>query len=267
MVKKRKKIEERYYPVVSAWFVKKGYYCGEKKGRHYGFENKGTEKLKADVAGVKNVGDWLLDEVEIAIAEVKDLDTVSLRHLNQALAYSCVAHKCYLATTAEIDQETINNAARLGVGLLQLEDKYTRPKEKLSPQTMQPNKSIMLNYLRSLGFEQCTFCKCYFWKRGNHLSFEREKQFSLLHGYRRIFLKEKERNDLDWEYKTRRYVCDACKDEFILKSDLCPYFETLKVVWGTWKGNCESVADCLKTGKMAEYCLRKLAKKIYRGKD
>jgi hypothetical protein len=48
-------MESSYYPIVAKWLVKQGYYCGEKKGRHYAFENTGAEGFVADVVGVKNV--------------------------------------------------------------------------------------------------------------------------------------------------------------------------------------------------------------------
>lgn len=97
--------EEKYYLVVREWLEKEGYYCGgfiEDKGKPIYFENKGTQRLRIDVAGIRNVGTPLLDEIEVVAVEVRDLAAVQYRDLQDAYAYSQYAHKCYLATTGEI---------------------------------------------------------------------------------------------------------------------------------------------------------------------
>jgi hypothetical protein len=63
-----------------------------------------------------------MDCIEIAVIEVKEVDKITTRHLMMALGYSSIAHKCYLATTAEIREEDKGDASHLGVGLIKIYD-------------------------------------------------------------------------------------------------------------------------------------------------
>lgn len=71
MVKKRQ--EEKYYNSVLYWLWEKGYYVGqgmERRGKPFWYENLGA-KARADVAGVKNVGNEYVDNIEIGVVESK----------------------------------------------------------------------------------------------------------------------------------------------------------------------------------------------------
>jgi len=215
-------VEKSYYPIVVKWLVKQGYYCGEKRGKHYTFEDTGSEGLRADVVGIRNVGSWLMDKIELVVVEVKDIWTITPRHLNMALAYSSVAHKCYLATTAEVKETDVTKAAQLGVGLLQLYNTKTNPKELLSPQIKQPNEAVMLSFLCHLGVLQCTLCRCYFLSKyekintNTHERMGREAQFNLLRDFGEAFIGKKI-NEKKYKWEThvlRRYVCKDCCEQF-----------------------------------------------------
>jgi len=218
--------EKRFYPIVKKWLEKNGYYCGGyltigKKGfQHF---DVGSLKYKADVAGVKNVGNKFIDVLEIAAVEVKDEGLVKHRHLQQALGYSSIAHKCYLATTGKITEDDVASASRIGIGLLQLTDKNSLPKEVLSPQPKQPNEAAALDFLDTLSISQCTICKCYFFncswgKKGDktrsYRRIRRGRQFD-------VYLKTKldPFDDLSKlrgkmsKYVTRRFICKNCLDE------------------------------------------------------
>ena len=90
----------------------------KRKGKPFWYKNLGS-KARADVAGVRNVGNEYVDNVEIAVVEVKDKG-LNLRHIEQAHGYSIFAHKCYLATTSEITDENKSMAHSFGVGLLKI---------------------------------------------------------------------------------------------------------------------------------------------------
>ena len=104
-----KMVEERYYPIVRNWLEKEGCYCGgviqDSKGKPFYFQNKGTKRLRIDVAGIKNHGTRSLDEIEVVAVEVRDVASVQYRDIQDAYAYSQYAHKCYLATTGSIKGE------------------------------------------------------------------------------------------------------------------------------------------------------------------
>ena len=121
LVKKKKRDETKYYDSVLYWLWKKGYYVGQemtKQGKPFWYKNLGS-KARADVAGVKNVGNEYVDNVEIAVVEVKDRP-IKLRHIEQAHGYSIFAHKCYLATTADTTEEKKAMAHNFSVGLLEI---------------------------------------------------------------------------------------------------------------------------------------------------
>lgn len=100
------KEEKKFYSIVKKWLEKNRYYCGGyiTRGRkNFYYFDVDSLKYKVDVAGVKNVGNKLVDVIEIVAVEVKDEELVKHKHMQQALGYSSIAHKCYLATTAKSD--------------------------------------------------------------------------------------------------------------------------------------------------------------------
>lgn len=180
--------ESRYYQNVAVWLEKNGYYIGRCEPKVYRtrdlFIKKGMKKAQVDVAGVKNVGKSYLDDIEIAIIEVKHSDRlrpITLQELEQTRGYQDYAHVCYLATTenVEISKERETDAKNRNIGLLKIPlDFYKRKPNQVkiddltlirSPNSKPPsNESEMLEFLGTLGILRCTFCGCYFhsWERG-----------------------------------------------------------------------------------------------------
>jgi len=215
--------EKRYYSLVRKWLENQGYYCGGfiyEKGKPYYFQNKGTARLRIDVAGIKNVGSSVEDEIEVVAIEVRDVDKVQLRDIQDANAYSQYAHKCYLATTGLIDEQDKEDARKLGIGLLEIKDK--KVKEVLSPQSKQPEYAQMMRLLNVLEVARCPICGCFFEtyivKENKDRSFYkliRPKYFKVAHDHPRVdALDSRELQKLPPEYKIFRFICKACMKEF-----------------------------------------------------
>jgi hypothetical protein len=203
---------------------KEGYYCGglieDSKGKAIHFQNKGTKRLRIDVAGVKNQGTRLLDEIEIVAVEVRHVPSVQYRDIQDAFAYSQYAHKCYLATTGTISGQDKHEAHCLGIGLLRISGK--RVKEVLSPKLNTPIKARMLHFLSVLDVSQCPICNTFFEtfvrKSEKYKSFyrlSRPRYFDVAKDFPKtdMFVRS-ELRELPAKYKTRRYICRSCLEEF-----------------------------------------------------
>ena len=173
--------EARYYRNIAVWLERKGYYVGRSDPKVYSNEDlfirKGLKKAIVDVAGVKNVGKKFLDDIEIAIVEVKHSEKprpISLQELEQTRGYQDYGHICYLATTEsiEITKERETDAKNRGIGLLQIPFDFYKKKpnqvkiEDLamiqSPSSRSPNEAEMLDFLDTLDIIRCALCGCYF---------------------------------------------------------------------------------------------------------
>jgi len=103
----------------------------------------------ADVVGVKDVGGRTTGDFEVIAVEVKKSAYNFAKNLGQALGYSLLAHRCYLATYLKepYTSEQEQMAMHLGVGLLRI---YNRECEEiLSPPRHQPINSLMLKMLEN----------------------------------------------------------------------------------------------------------------------
>lgn len=216
--------EEKYYPIVRGWLEKEGYYCGglieDSRGKPIYFENKGTKRLRIDVAGIRNVGTPLLDEIEVVAVEVRDIGSVRYRDIQDAYAYSHYAHKCYLATTGTIHKRDKEDAHSLGVGLLKIKRKIV--KEILSPRLNTPSQSRMLHFLNVLEVSQCPLCGSFFEtyviksdKYKSYYRMMRSRYFDVAHDHPKtnVFVPNELRK-LPSDYKTRRFICRSCLEEF-----------------------------------------------------
>lgn len=216
--------EEQNYPIVRAWLERGGYYCGgsieDNQGRPIYFQNKGTKRLRIDVAGIRNVGTWCLDVIEVVAIEVKNVKSVQYRDLQDAFAYSQYAYKCYLATTGSIDKQDKADAHALGIGLLTITGK--KVKEILSPKLNVPIQERMLQFLSMLEVAKCPICgsffETYIRKNEKYKSFYktiRPKYFEVARDRPNtdIFIPV-EIKKLARRYKTYRYICRSCLEEF-----------------------------------------------------
>ena len=123
------------------------------------FQNVGTIYTgRADVVGIKDVGGRTSGDFEVIAVEVKTSAYNFAKNLGQALGYSLLAHRCYLATylaeTYTSEQEQM--AAHLGVGLLRI---YNRECEEIcSSRRHQPIKALMFKMLDTAGYGVCSMC-------------------------------------------------------------------------------------------------------------
>lgn len=173
--------EKRYYRNVAVWLEKKGYYIGRTKSGVYRrddlFIERGRQKAKVDVTGVRNVGKSFFDDIEIVAIEVKhddDYRPLGLQEIAQASSYQIYAHNCYLATTdrIEITSENEADAKSRGVGLLKIPFDFYKKRAKqvkiddveliLTPNEKTPNEAEMLEFLVKLRILRCSICGCYF---------------------------------------------------------------------------------------------------------
>lgn len=123
------------------------------------FQKKGTKYTGfADVVGIKDIGGRTAGDFEVISVEVKTSTYRFAASLGQALGYSLIAHRCYLATylhepyTSEQEQM----ATHLGVGLLKIYGKECE--ETCSSQRHQPIRSLMLKMLEGAGYAICSLC-------------------------------------------------------------------------------------------------------------
>lgn len=112
----------------------------------------------ADVVGIKDVGGRTAGDFEVVAVEVKTSTYNFAKNLGQALGYSLLAHRCYLATHLEelYTSEQEQMATHLGVGLLRI---YSKECEEIcSSPYHQPISSLMLKMLERVGYAVCSIC-------------------------------------------------------------------------------------------------------------
>lgn len=216
--------EKEYYPIVRKWLERKGYYCGgyihDRKGNPIYYQDKGTKRLRIDVAGIRNVGNRVSNEIEVVAVEVRDIKNISVRDVQDAHAYTQYAHKCYLATTSPIKNQDKRCAEKRGIGLLKISNKQV--KEVLSPQIKTPDFSMTMNFLKVLDVAKCPICGTFFEIYriidDDYLSyyrFVRPKYFKAAHDHPDIdVLDPTELKKLKAEYINYGYICKICLDEF-----------------------------------------------------
>lgn len=218
--------EERYYPIVRKWLEKKGYYCGgsieDSKGNPIYFQNKGTARLRVDVAGIKNTGNIVVDEIEVVAVEVRDVSNVSYGDIKDADKYARFAHKCYLATTGIIDSQDKEDAQKLGVGLLQIGD--DRIKEVLSPKREPPEYANMIRFLHGLEVTRCPICGCFYETYVVNKEYKsfceliRPRYFKVAHDSPQTdSFDQDDLKKLGKSYQTYRYICTPCMNSFFPK--------------------------------------------------
>ena len=215
--------EKRFYPIVRKWLEKEGYYCGgfieNSKGKPIYFQDKGTARLRIDVAGAKSIGSRVEDEIEVVAVEVRNISNVQYRDLEDAHAYSQYAHKCYLATTGEVDDQDKKDSHKLGIGLLEIGK--NKVKEILSPQPKTPDYAKMMHFLNVLEVAKCPICgpffETYVVKADKFKSYQRltrPKYFKAVHDYPKVdVLDIHELKKLGEDYKTHRFICKPCIEE------------------------------------------------------
>ncbi len=128
-----------------------------------------------DVLGVQDVGGWSTGDIELVSVEIKKGVGSFGKNLGQALGYSLLAHRVYLAVTFEKEGKKFEGshkkmANRLGVGLLEIRldkprkgrgpkgEKMYAVEEVLTSNVFVPLKIQMMNALDKMNIFQCSLC-------------------------------------------------------------------------------------------------------------
>lgn len=152
--------ESTYYKPLCEWLGReKGYFCGSQDTKWYIDTGFGGQRI--DVAGIKNVGNNLVDQIETVAVEVRQGSRVTKRDMQDAHGYSNLVHRCYLATTARVQDDELSHARNLGIGIIEITGKDSF-RELVEPKYHQPDEADLLKFLEGLWIGQCTLCKCYF---------------------------------------------------------------------------------------------------------
>lgn len=144
--------EKNYYSIVKDFLLKefKCFYVETEVG----VENVG----RIDVVGLRDIGGRYSGEIEIISVEVKKSTKSPGKKMGQALAYSVLANRCYLAAPGEFSMEHREIANRLGIGLIEIKDKTCS--EKLTSKFFEPIEALSLRLLRrkKINYRKCTLC-------------------------------------------------------------------------------------------------------------
>lgn len=232
--------EDRFYKPLCEWLEReKDYYCGggmeyASTGKERWYINTGSQKQKVDIAGIKNVGTRHFDQIDTVAVEVRDVQRITMRDLQDAHGYSNMVHHCYLATTAEPTKEDGDAARRMGVGLIHIlrKDKY---REIVEAQFNEPNPADLTEFLRNLWVIQCTLCRCYAFSWENIESLEGKSYFRLkrarqfdyaIYGSKNSAFEALENKELESEHEITRYICRSCVED--LTKNLPRWSKTLQ---------------------------------------
>jgi hypothetical protein len=207
--------ESAFYPCVEEFLTSEAFGCF-KTAQRVGTSFVGI----VDVVGARDVGGDVRGEMEIIAVEVKKSPSNYGKILGQALGYSLLAHKCYLAVPFSNDKafslEQKELATRLGVGLLEIRKTYgvLRCTEALTSANHVPHGHQMETLLRrGLGLIRCGFCGFYV-DTGNitqswQEALKKEKVYLSWRKPERSLLFSRRRKG-DWR---RLYICNDCVKE------------------------------------------------------
>jgi hypothetical protein len=133
---------------------------------------------RVDAIGIRDIGGISCGDIEIIAVEVKPKKRNIINQLGQALGYSLIAHKCYLAVNFKhresFTQEDKFLASRLGVGLLEIRGKGI--KEALSAPKHEPVENLVRELLWNLNVVKCNICGTFV--KGAH-----KKAFRLINAF------------------------------------------------------------------------------------
>lgn len=175
--------EHDLYPGV-ARFLKRRFSClavEQTTGPTYG---------NIDVVGLRYMHNRYGGTAELVAVEVKLGKAVFLKSVGQALGYSVMADRCYLAVHRPrgFTDSEMEMAAQLNVGLIQIRDKV-RCRVILSSPQHRPLRHHKLVLMRRLGYVECVVCQA-------PIQREQSSPYFLDH--------------LGTTIRQRRYVCTDC---------------------------------------------------------
>jgi hypothetical protein len=207
--------EQNLYKSV-ARFVKAEFGCFAVK------TTKGTTYGSIDVIGLRyNVGDFG-GTSEIVAVEVKPENSTFLKSLGQALAYSVMADRCYLAIHTPYRRTTLQDerelAAQLRVGLIEIGVRKMCRVVVSSPQH-RPIRAHKLSLLNQLGFHECMICTTLL-SKGEGMRSQGDRS-GLLHAIRDgkafrywLYKLDEQRGGARTFVYDRRYFCKDCVAAF-----------------------------------------------------
>lgn len=151
------KEEDLYKPVAD--FIRREFDCfvvGVKKGISLG---------TIDVVGIRYVMGDFGGEAEVIGVEVKPEGATFLKAIGQALGYSVMTDRCYLAVQKKYGRHASQTekdvAAQLGVGLIEV-GKQRNCRVVVSSPRQQPMRAHKLSLVNKLGYVECVVCGCLF---------------------------------------------------------------------------------------------------------
>lgn len=205
--------EEKLYPSVEVLLKSDVFGCFKTA------KKKGTVFVgQADVVGVREIGGDVRGDIEVIAVEVKSSPQPFGKNLGQALGYSLLAHKCYLAAPTRFSLEQKELATRLGVGLIEIKRYRSDWKcvHVLSSGNHTPHPHQMETMLRrGLKVIRCGFCGIFIDTEGEKITNswdvarEKGKIYRILREPKRKLLFSKRRKE-DWR---RIYLCKECVQE------------------------------------------------------
>ena len=216
------KKESDLYPTVSEWM-------GSEAGPdcYKTWTNKGLGDVRPDVIGLRHAGGNLRGDFELITIEVKMSSKRFLTSAGQTGAYGVYADRAYLCCLRgdkPFDDDDIDIASHLGIGLLEI-DGHKKVERVLAAPVRQPIPRKRQELIESLGYSVCQICGTPFphsgdpevrksWKglvRGDsrHLSDAVKKKKSYVWWLQNwsIGLKRLDAKDLVYD---RRYLCSDC---------------------------------------------------------
>lgn len=181
--------EKHLYGHLQRWLRKKGYVVRDN------WVNKGQDKFRVDVIGVKNAGSRFHDDIEIIAIEAKLKG--NFQSLGQTENYRDFAHRVYFATINKDMAERFQpDCLRKRLGFLLLDKRSGKVKELVGAPVMPPrSEAQMVNFLRKIRVGRCSVCGCYF---------DLDKEWNETKWLQRSthFAETKEKID--------RYICKLC---------------------------------------------------------
>jgi len=113
-----------------------------------------------DVVGLRYIHNLYGGTAELIAIEVKLSKAVFLKSIGQALGYSLMADRCYLAVYRPegFTQSETEMSAQLNIGLIQIRDR-DRCRVILSSPQHRPLRHHKLALMRKLGYVECALCQ------------------------------------------------------------------------------------------------------------
>jgi len=171
----------------------------------------GTNQGIVDVLGVRHVAGDLASNEQVIAIEVKRGSEPFLKAVGQALAYSVIAHRVYLAepkTPPErFHEDQVLIASRLGVGLVEIRPRGCH--EILSSRVHDPIPYLCLQALWKLNVAKCIVCGALF--ECKHVSRVLKRARDDKKGYVYWLPGHENSRGVAREYwYDRRYLCPDC---------------------------------------------------------